>query len=69
MRPTGRGAEHTSMEKLLSDLKGHSSAWPFLEPVNEKDVADYYIHILHPMGTSPSPLPSSSLSRCASIWL
>ncbi|PIL36145.1 hypothetical protein GSI_01805 [Ganoderma sinense ZZ0214-1] len=49
IRPTGRGAEHTSMEKLLSDLKGHSSAWPFLEPVNEKDVADYYLHITHPM--------------------
>ncbi|KAI1794092.1 hypothetical protein LXA43DRAFT_997618 [Ganoderma leucocontextum] len=49
VRPTGRGAEHTSMEKLLSDLKGHSSAWPFVEPVNEKEVADYYLHITHPM--------------------
>ena len=38
------------MEKLLSDLKGHSSAWPFQEPVNEKEVADYYLHISHPMG-------------------
>ena len=49
------------MEKLLSDLKGHSSAWPFQEPVNEKDVVDYYLHISHPMGAS-SPSPSPFLS-------
>lgn len=40
------------MEKLLSDLQGHSTAWPFLQPVNAKEVADYYEVILHPMGTS-----------------
>ena len=44
------------MEKLLSDLKGHSSAWPFQEPVNEKEVADYYLHISHPMGKQPPSL-------------
>ncbi|EJF65355.1 hypothetical protein DICSQDRAFT_132942 [Dichomitus squalens LYAD-421 SS1] len=51
-RPTGRGSEHAMMEKLLSDLKGHSSAWPFLEPVNGEEVADYYLHITHPMDLS-----------------
>lgn len=40
------------MEKLLSDLQGHSTAWPFLQPVNAKEVADYYEVILHPMGMS-----------------
>ena len=49
------------MEKLLSDLKGHSSAWPFQEPVNEKEVADYYLHISHPMGKQrPSCLSPTS---------
>ncbi|KAI0780095.1 hypothetical protein C8Q74DRAFT_742018 [Fomes fomentarius] len=52
VRPTGRGAEHTAMEKLLSDLKGHSSAWPFLQPVNAKEVPDYYEVIAHPMDFS-----------------
>ena len=47
------------MEKLLSDLKGHSSAWPFQEPVNEKEVADYYLHISHPMGKRRPSLPFS----------
>ncbi len=52
MRPTGRNAERAAMEKLLSDLQGHSTAWPFLQPVNAKEVADYYEVILHPMGMS-----------------
>lgn len=58
MRPTGRNAERAAMEKLLSDLQGHSTAWPFLQPVNAKEVADYYEVILHPMGTSLPPLKS-----------
>ena len=51
------------MEKLLSDLKGHSSAWPFQEPVNEKEVADYYLHISHPMGKHRPSLPLLLLGR------
>lgn len=38
------------MEKLLSDLKNHSSAWPFQTPVNAQEVPDYYDVITHPMG-------------------
>ena len=49
-RPTGRGAEHAMMEKLLSDMKAHSSAWPFQQPVSEKEVLDYYDVITSPMG-------------------
>lgn len=58
------------MEKLLSDLKGHSSAWPFLQPVNAKEVPDYYEVIAHPMGPSvpftllPHSLALSSLFSC-----
>ncbi|KZT10987.1 histone acetyltransferase GCN5 [Laetiporus sulphureus 93-53] len=51
-RPTGRGAEHTIMEKLLSDLQNHSLAWPFLQPVNAEEVADYYEVIKQPMDFS-----------------
>ena len=43
------------MEKLLSDLKASSHAWPFQAPVNEKEVLDYYDVITHPMGTSLTP--------------
>ncbi|KAI0743462.1 histone acetyltransferase GCN5 [Daedaleopsis nitida] len=49
VRPTGRGAEHTMMEKLLSDLKNHSAAWAFQTPVDAKEVPDYYDVITHPM--------------------
>ena len=38
------------MEKLLSDMKAHSSAWPFQQPVSEKEVLDYYDVITSPMG-------------------
>ncbi|KAI0675237.1 histone acetyltransferase GCN5, partial [Trametes maxima] len=52
VRPTGRSSERAAMEKLLSDLQSHSTAWPFREPVNAKDVADYYDVITHPMDLS-----------------
>ena len=45
-----KSAERSAMEKLLSDLQGHALAWPFLQPVNADDVADYYEYITHPMG-------------------
>ncbi|KAH9892539.1 hypothetical protein C8Q73DRAFT_698473 [Cubamyces lactineus] len=52
VRPTGRNAERVAMEKLLSDLKAHSAAWPFQQPVNAQEVADYYDVITHPMDLS-----------------
>ena len=51
VRHNGKSAEHTSMEKLLSDLQGHPLAWAFLQPVNGEEVADYYEVIKQPMGT------------------
>ena len=50
------------MEKLLSDLKAHSHAWPFQQPVNEKEVPDYYDVITSPMGASFSLTPLFSPS-------
>lgn len=54
IRPPPRNVEHTFMEQLLSDLQGHSMAWPFQEPVKAEDVADYYDVIKNPMGLSPT---------------
>ncbi|KAF7984193.1 hypothetical protein HWV62_15966 [Athelia sp. TMB] len=45
-----RSAEHTFLQHLLSDLQGHSQAWPFLHPVPAEDVEDYYDVIKRPMG-------------------
>jgi histone acetyltransferase len=38
------------MERLLSDLQGHSVAWAFQQPVNGDEVPDYYDVIKEPMG-------------------
>lgn len=37
---------------LICSLQANSSAWPFLEPVNTKDVPDYLDVIRHPMDLS-----------------
>ncbi|KAH9910577.1 histone acetyltransferase GCN5 [Amylocystis lapponica] len=51
-RPSGRSVEHTTMEKLLSDLQGHPLAWAFQQPVNGEEVTDYYDVIKMPMDFS-----------------
>ncbi|OCH92323.1 Bromodomain-domain-containing protein [Obba rivulosa] len=51
-RPSGKSAERTAMEKLLSDLQGHGLSWPFLQPVNGDEVVDYYEVIKKPMDFS-----------------
>ena len=35
---------------LLHQIRAHRSSWPFLEPVNAKEVPDYYKVIKEPMG-------------------
>lgn len=37
---------------LICTLQSHPSAWPFLEPVAEKDVPDYFEVVKHPMDMS-----------------
>lgn len=37
---------------LLSDLQNHPSAWPFLQPVKQSEVPDYYTIITNPMDLS-----------------
>ncbi|CCM01133.1 uncharacterized protein FIBRA_03181 [Fibroporia radiculosa] len=51
-RPVGRSAEHSIMEKLLSDLRNHTQAWPFQQPVTAEEVADYHEIIKNPMDFS-----------------
>lgn len=37
-----RGPQHMIMQRLLTDLLAHPSAWPFMKPVNKEEVQDYY---------------------------
>lgn len=39
------------MEKILAELIEEPRAWPFKDPVDTADVADYFDIIKHPMGT------------------
>lgn len=36
-------------EAVLQAMRRQTTAWPFLSPVNPKDVPDYYVHIKYPM--------------------
>ncbi|XP_055603504.1 histone acetyltransferase KAT2A [Uranotaenia lowii] len=38
-----------SLSGVLQSVRQHSSAWPFLKPVNPAEVPDYYDHIKYPM--------------------
>ncbi len=35
---------------LVEEMQNYTHAWPFLEPVNADEVADYYEIIKEPMG-------------------
>lgn len=51
-RPNARSPEHSAMEKLLTELQGHTLAFAFQKPVDKKEVLDYYDVIKEPMGTA-----------------
>ncbi|XP_032668587.1 histone acetyltransferase KAT2A-like [Odontomachus brunneus] len=40
---------YNSLNSVLNSVKKHSTAWPFLKPVDKNDVPDYYDHIKYPM--------------------
>ena len=48
------------MQRLLTVMGDHPSAWAFDHPVNAAEVTDYYDVIKQPMGQLPS-----SPRRCA----
>ncbi|XP_020293312.1 histone acetyltransferase KAT2B-like isoform X2 [Pseudomyrmex gracilis] len=40
---------YNALNSVLNSVKNHSTAWPFLEPVDRDEVPDYYDHIKYPM--------------------
>ncbi|XP_077555533.1 gcn5 acetyltransferase [Haemaphysalis longicornis] len=40
---------YQAMKSVLIQVKNHSSAWPFLKPVEKSEAPDYYDHIKYPM--------------------
>lgn len=40
---------YTALRTILSALKNHNSAWPFLKPVTEEEAPDYFEYIKQPM--------------------
>ncbi|KAH8159249.1 hypothetical protein CIB48_g9003 [Xylaria polymorpha] len=51
-RQPRHGPNYNQLLHLLNDMQNHQSAWPFLNPVNKDDVADYYEVIKEPMDLS-----------------
>jgi len=41
---------YNALNSVLNSVKNHSTAWPFLEPVDKVEAPDYYDHIKYPMG-------------------
>ena len=48
-RQPRHGPNYNALLHLLNDMHNHSSSWPFKQPVNKEDVADYYDVIKEPM--------------------
>ncbi len=42
----------SNLAAVLKATKDHKDAWPFLHPVDKKQVPDYYEHVKQPMGES-----------------
>ncbi|XP_072037931.1 histone acetyltransferase KAT2A-like isoform X2 [Amphiura filiformis] len=40
---------HNAFKTILTATKNHTSAWPFLKPVEKAEAPDYYDHIKYPM--------------------
>ncbi|KAJ6220885.1 hypothetical protein RDWZM_006697 [Blomia tropicalis] len=42
-------ADYISLSQLLKSIQMHKSAWPFLKPVDKRQVPDYYVIIKEPV--------------------
>ena len=51
----GEGGLQGQLEKLMKAVKGHPSAWPFEQPVDTNEVADYLDVITDPIGKKQPP--------------
>ncbi len=49
---TRRGPHFNELRRFLYQIRNHKQAWPFLNPVNEDEVPDYYTVITSPMDLS-----------------
>ncbi|XP_072179087.1 histone acetyltransferase KAT2A-like [Diadema setosum] len=47
--PLSEEQVQTSFKTILTAVKNHNSAWPFLKPVEKSEAPDYYEHIKYPM--------------------
>lgn len=47
-----RSQHFAVMQQLLTEMQKHASSWPFRQPVNPDEVADYYTFIKEPMDLS-----------------
>ncbi|OWR41628.1 histone acetyltransferase KAT2A like protein [Danaus plexippus plexippus] len=47
--PVDGDDNHAALRSVLTAVKNHASAWPFLKPVDKTEVPDYYDHIKYPM--------------------
>ncbi|KAG8533790.1 histone acetyltransferase [Bacidia gigantensis] len=48
-RQPRHGPNYNQLMHLLNDMQNHGSSWPFTQPVNKDEVADYYDVIKEPM--------------------
>jgi len=51
-RQPRHGPNYNQLLHLLNDMQNHSASWPFTQPVNRDEVADYYEVIKEPMDLS-----------------
>lgn len=51
-RQPRHGPNYNQLLHLLNDMQNHGSSWPFSQPVNRDEVADYYDVIKEPMDLS-----------------
>jgi len=55
---------YNALNGVLSSVKSHDTAWPFLEPVDKKVAPDYYDHIKYPMGKCRSRRGGGTNRKC-----
>ena len=48
-RQPRHGPNYNQLLHLLNDMQNHASSWPFIQPVDKDEVADYYEVIKEPM--------------------
>jgi histone acetyltransferase len=58
-----RANTHKTLKELLQRVRDHPSSWPFLHPVDPKEVPDYYEIIKDPIGKEQLQVTQTDLSE------